>query len=211
MGRKLRILQFPLASVGSSSSSSSPSANRGSSALVNPVLSQWGLLIGQMDLLVEIMARSGPTKLTPLIELHGIFDQPDTEWSNADIVAAAKDIIGDFVDYLPLVGSFFWRDDGEVAPVDPSRVEEEIQRELEILYGLKERWLTGPEVTTYAPEISPDEPEPREVDAPFALKEQPYIPGGKAEELKGLGWVYDSVKHPSLRSPASQFSRVSIS
>jgi hypothetical protein len=42
MGRKLRIIEFPLASVGSSSSSSSSSSSRG---LVNPVLSHWGLLV----------------------------------------------------------------------------------------------------------------------------------------------------------------------
>ncbi|OJJ72520.1 hypothetical protein ASPBRDRAFT_543085 [Aspergillus brasiliensis CBS 101740] len=110
MARKLRTLQFPLASVGSSSSSSSSASKPG--VLVNPVLSHWGLLVGETDLLVEIMAKAGKSKWAPLLELHvsepiskdaikerkgefkwGIFNLPDTEFANWRIVDAAKRIV----------------------------------------------------------------------------------------------------------------------
>jgi hypothetical protein len=104
--------------------------------------------------------------------------------------------VGNFVSRIPGIGAFFWRDGEEAAPVDKPALEAEILAELDILYGLKERWLTGPGVTAYPTEIGPDEPEPPQIDASFKLEKQPYVPGGDAGELSEFGVVYDSVDHP---------------
>lgn len=104
--------------------------------------------------------------------------------------------VGNLVSRIPGIGAFLYRGGDEAASVDKEALEAEILAELDILYGLKERWLTGLEVTAYSTEISPDEPEPPQIDASFKLGEQLYVPGGDAGELSEFGVVYDSVDNP---------------
>lgn len=104
--------------------------------------------------------------------------------------------VGNFVTRIPGIGALIYCRADMAAPVDKLALEAEILAELDILYGLKERWLTGPGVTSYPNEISPDEPEPPQIDASFKLEKQSYVPGGDAGELSEFAVVYDSVDYP---------------